>query len=685
MITSLLIANRGEIACRIIRTCRRLGIRAVAVYSDADVRARHVELADEAIRIGPPPASESYLVIDAIIAAARRAAADAIHPGYGFLAENGDFAQACATAGILFIGPTPAAIAALGNKRAARELAAQAGVPTIPGYDGADQSDAALRRAAGRIGWPLIVKAASGGGGKGMRVVQRLADLDAALAAARHEARQAFGSDELILEHALPAPRHIEFQIFGDQQGNLIHLGERECSIQRRHQKVIEEAPAPELTPALRTAIGAAAVAVGRAAGYKNAGTVEFLLDRDGGFYFLEINTRLQVEHPITECTTGLDLVEWQIRVTEGQPLPLRQEDVRIAGHAIEARLYAEDPANGFLPATGEILLWREPAGEGVRVDSGIRSGDQVSIYYDPLLAKIVVHGPDRAAAIRRLVRALETTALLGIQTNLSFLHAVLHHPAFQAGAVSTTYLAEHFAGWAEPADAIPLALFAATLAQWVQHPQLDSNRGYWRNNRDQPQIYRFVAPPRAEPVEVRLTPARQAATFQIALSLEPDVTVAVELNALEPARIPVATASPALRSQPEAGSGGEGQPVAHDLTLTVDGHRQHVTLVCAEDAWWVQTQRGVVRLRSVPLLPEPAPPADAGGSLRAPMPGTVLAVLVDMGQRVTKGDALLKLEAMKMEHTIRTAADGVVEAIYFAPGATVEADALLVKIREND
>jgi geranyl-CoA carboxylase alpha subunit len=660
MITSLLIANRGEIACRIIRTCRRLGIRAVAVYSDADARALHVRLADEAVHIGPAPATESYLAIERIIGAARRAAVDAIHPGYGFLAESAAFSAACVAAGLVFIGPTPEAIAALGDKHAVRELAARAGVPVLPGYGGADQSDAAFEQAAVRIGWPVMVKAAAGGGGKGMRLVEHLDDLPAALESARHEARAAFGSGELIIERALTAPRHIEVQIFGDQHGNIIHLGERECSVQRRHQKVIEEAPAPTVAPELRAAICTAAVAVAHAAGYTNAGTVEFLLDctdrtGDAGntvrhpYYFLEMNTRLQVEHPITECVTGLDLVEWQIRVAEGQSLPLRQEQVPLDGHAIEARLYAEDPANGFLPATGTIALWRAPAGESLRVESGVQTGDQVTIHYDPLLAKLVAHGPDRPTALRRLARALETTTLLGVTNNRAFLRAILNHPAFQGGALSTGFLAEHFAGWAEPEGDLPLALIAATLAQWAQHPRIEASGGYWRNNPAHPQLYRFLAPPRTEPIEVRLLPERRPGTYQIVIAAEPAISVVIE---------------------------------PHEA-LTLDGHRQHVALAQAADIWWVQTRAGTVRLHAVPLLPEPRPPADAGGSPRAPMPGVVLAVLVAPGQRVAAGDALLKLEAMKMEHTVRTAAAGVVEAIYFAPGDTVEADAVLVKIEE--
>jgi acetyl/propionyl-CoA carboxylase alpha subunit len=677
MITSLLIANRGEIGGRIVRTCRRLGIRAIAVFSDADAEAQHVRLADEAVHIGPAPARQSYLAIEQIIAAARRAEADAIHPGYGFLAENAAFAQACADAGLLFVGPTPAAMAALGDKRAARRLAADAGVPVLPGYDGADQSDAALRDAAERIGYPLMVKAAAGGGGVGMRLVARPADLGEALAAARREAVQAFGVGELLLERALARPRHVEIQVFGDQHGNLVHLGERECSLQRRRQKVIEETPAPGLAPGLRAALGVAAVAVARVAGYTNAGTAEFLVDRDGAYFFLEMNTRLQVEHPITECVTGLDLVEWQIRVAEGQPLPLGQEDIRTHGHAVEARLYAEDPANGFLPASGQILLWRAPQGEGLRVDDGIASGDTVSIHYDPLLAKVIAHGADRPSAIRRLAYALRAVTLLGVQTNPAFLSAVRDHPECQLGANDTEFLARRFADWREPASELGLALIAATIAQWVRHCR-PGGSSYWRNNPAQPQIYRYAVASFAEPIEVHLTPLRKADSFQVAVALEPEVVAAVELDEAVFPHPPTPSPTP--------GRGGDQHlSVAVALTLTIDGHRQRVTLARADGVGWARTRGGTARLRALSRLPMPRPPADAGGSLRAPMPGKVLAVFVQPGQPVARGDALMKLEAMKMEHTIRTAAAGVVEAIYFAPGDTVDADVLLIKIRASD
>ncbi|MFQ5400203.1 MAG: acetyl-CoA carboxylase biotin carboxylase subunit [Anaerolineae bacterium] len=652
MIQSILIANRGEIACRIIRTCRRLGIRTAAVYADADAGARHTAQADEAIRIGPPPVSDSYLNIEAIIAAAKRAGVDGVHPGYGFLAENAAFARACAEAGLIFIGPSPEVIETMGDKRAARALMAETGVPVVPGYDGNDQSDEALQAAAAQIGYPVMVKAAGGGGGKGMRLVTKPGGLINALASARREALQSFGSDALILEKALARPRHIEFQVLGDQHGRVLHLGERECSIQRRHQKVIEETPSPALTPQLRAEMGKAAAAAARAIRYQNAGTVEFLLDEGGDFYFLEMNTRLQVEHPVTELVTGLDLVELQIRMAEGEPLPWEQEAIPWHGHAIEARLYAENPANAFLPVTGDVLLWRPPSGDGLRVDSGIRSGDAVTIHYDPLLAKIVAHGPDRKTTVRRLIRALETTVLLGLTHNLPFLQALLSHPTFQAGQLSTQFIPEQFAGWRTPAGDVTLALVAAALIRHESQPQPETNGGYWRNNPSGPPPYRFMPAKQEEPVDVFVEPG-QAHSYHVRLSPAPD---AVRTVTLEPM--------------------GES-----DWAVTVDGYRQRVTAVARDDKWWIQTRPGVVHLLALHLLPEPKIPASASGSLRAPMPGSVLDVLVEVGEHVRKGQALMTLEAMKMEHTIRTAVDGIVAAIFYAPGDTVEADAQLIQI----
>jgi len=648
---SLLIANRSEIARRIIRTCRELGIRAVAVYSDADAAGLHVVEADAAVHIGPAPAADSYLNASAILAAARRAGAEAIHPGYGFLAENAAFARACAEASVTFIGPPPEAIAAMGDKRAARRLAQRLGVAVIPGYDGDDQSDEMFTREAERIGYPLMVKAAAGGGGKGMRLVTGPAELPAALAGARREATAAFGSGTLLLERALGRPRHVEIQVLADAHGRVIHLGERECSLQRRHQKVIEESPAPAVTPQLREAMGAAAVALAQAIGYIGAGTVEFLVDGED-FYFLEMNTRLQVEHPVTELTTGIDLVEWQIRVAGGEPLPWRQADVRSRGHAVEARLYAEDPANGFLPTTGPVALWRPPAGEGIRVDDGIRGGDEVTVHYDPLLAKIIAHGATRAEAIGRLRRALESTILLGLTTNLPYLAAVLRHPAFVAGDLDTRFLGEHTIDHRPTPDDLAAALIAAACARW----RADSagGPGYWRNNPGRPAPYRFGVDGRD--VDVRLTPQPRLNDRWAAHLLPEGPTHEVILN----------------------------DYTGPDMTLTIDGYRRRFVLSAQGDVWWVHAGSGAIRLEARPLLPEPRPAAGAGGSLRAPMPGTVLAVLVEVGQTVDAGQPLVTLEAMKMEHTIRAAAGGVVEALYFAAGDRVGADELLLRIGES-
>ena len=663
MITSILIANRGEIACRIIRTCCSLGIRTIAVYSDADAQARHVQMADEAVHIGAALASESYLVIENMIAAAQQVEAEAIHPGFGFLAENADFAQACADAGLIFIGPSPDAIAAMGNKRAAKALVEAVGVPTIPGYSGQNQTDEQLIEEAAHIGFPLMVKAAAGGGGKGMRIVAHAGDLESALSSARREAAQAFGSDELILERAIMQPRHVEIQVVGDTHGNIIHLGERECSIQRRHQKVIEETPSPALTPELRQKMGETAVSAAKAVNYTNAGTVEFLLDENGNFYFLEMNTRLQVEHPVTEMVTGIDLVAWQIAIAEGKPLPLSQEQVTMSGHAIEARIYAENPANNFLPVTGDVLLWQEPEGEGIRVESGLLAQDQVSIHYDPMLAKIVAWGENRETAVRRLLHALQTTTLFGLVTNIPFLQDILRQPAFQSGDLSTDFINQHLSNWQPSAGDVDVALIAASLAQFHQHPQLETNSGYWRNNANAPLRYRYAVSREPltvnrETIEVQLTLSRsQPNNFKATIQNDASFTI------------------------------HNSQFIIHNskLVFTLNNHRQTLPLLLTETRAWVQTRTGIVALEILPLLPEPQQSAASAGSLRAPMPGSVLAVLVEVGEQVNEGQPLMKLEAMKMEHTIRTAAAGTIEAIYFQAGDTVEADTLLLQIGAVD
>jgi geranyl-CoA carboxylase alpha subunit len=464
--SKVLIANRGEIACRVIRSAKALGYRTVAVYSDADAQALHVQLADEAVHIGPAKVADSYLRIDAILEACRKSGADAVHPGYGFLSENEAFATACADNGITFIGPTPKAIELMGSKRLSKIAMIEAGVPCVPGYEGADQSDAVFVREADRIGFPVMVKASAGGGGRGMRLVHAREELPAALATARSEAKNAFGSGELILEKAVIAPRHVEIQVFGDTHGNCVYLGERDCSIQRRHQKVVEEAPCPVMTPELRRRMGGAAVAAAKSVEYVGAGTVEFLLDAEGNFYFLEMNTRLQVEHPVTELVTGLDLVEWQLRVANGEKLPLAQDEITLTGAAIEVRLYAEDPGHNFLPQTGPVLRWIPADLPGVRIDHGMYTGGEVSPHYDPMVAKVIAYGKTRTDAARLLARAVEDSVLLGVNNNKRFLANLLRHPVFVSGDTSTAFIDQHFSQDISlrpaAADAESLAIAAA-------------------------------------------------------------------------------------------------------------------------------------------------------------------------------------------------------------------------------
>jgi 3-methylcrotonyl-CoA carboxylase alpha subunit len=466
--SKVLIANRGEIAVRIIRACRELGIATVAVFSEADRRSLHVRMADEAVAIGPAPARESYLRGERVIEAAQATGAQAIHPGYGFLSENAAFAEAVATAGLVFIGPPPSAIRAMGDKAAARERMQAAGVPVVPGWQGKERDDATLTARAAEIGYPVMVKAAAGGGGKGMRIVQQPAGFLESVGAARREALAAFADDRLILERYVARAHHIEFQVIADNTGKTLHLFERECSVQRRHQKIIEETPSPLLDAALRARMGAAAAEAARAVGYRNAGTVEFIVDPvKREFFFLEMNTRLQVEHPITEQVVGLDLAQWQIRVAAGESLPFEQARLRQSGHAIECRLYAEDPANRFLPATGKLIRFVEPKGPGIRVDTGVTTGDEVSLYYDPLIAKLIAHGEDRDAAIRRMLAALRDTVLLGVTTNWRFLQDVLTHPAFREGKIDTAWIDREFGAWEAPqCDLPPEALIAAALSE---------------------------------------------------------------------------------------------------------------------------------------------------------------------------------------------------------------------------
>ncbi|MFM7067438.1 MAG: acetyl/propionyl/methylcrotonyl-CoA carboxylase subunit alpha [Gammaproteobacteria bacterium] len=635
MIRKLLIANRGEIACRVIRTARRLGIMTVAVYSDADAQALHVRLADIAVRLGPAPARESYLDIDRVIGAAVAAGAEAIHPGYGFLSENAEFAAACVAAGLVFVGPPAAAIRAMGGKSEAKALMMAAGVPVVPGYHGENQSADVLLAAAESLGYPVLLKASAGGGGKGMRIVRSAADFPAALDGCRREAASSFGNDRILVERYLERPRHVEVQVFADRHGHCLYLHERDCSLQRRHQKVIEEAPAPGLSPAQRRAMGEAAVAAARAVDYVGAGTVEFILATDGTFHFMEMNTRLQVEHPVTEMITGLDLVEWQLRVAAGEPLPLTQEEVPLHGHAFEARVYAEAPAKGFLPSTGRLLHLRFPEpDDSVRIDSGVEAGDEITPWYDPMIAKVIVHGADRESARRRLDAALAACEVAGPEHNVNFLRRLLALPDFAEGRVDT--------GLIERAGQVLLAVapVSADLLRDIAARELtaetaDAGRRAGAST--------DVTSPWAAVDGWRLgqTPQRRY-RFRVG-----DEVVTV---------VACADVRPAL-----------------DLTVVIDGAKRH--LFHAGEAAVVE--------RVDPLAEAVAAAARTAGSghpgLRSPMPGRVVAHLVEPGQHVASGKPVLVMEAMKMEHTLTAPTAGIVRAFRHAPGEQVTEGVALV------
>ncbi|HLB97913.1 MAG TPA: acetyl-CoA carboxylase biotin carboxylase subunit, partial [Acetobacteraceae bacterium] len=642
MFQKILIANRGEIACRVISTCRRLGIATVAVYSAADAHSRHVDLADEAWPIGPPPARQSYLAIEKIIDAARRSGAQAIHPGYGFLAENAAFAEACAAAGITFIGPPPAAIRAMGSKAAAKTLMQHAGVPLVPGYHGDAQDFSSLEAAAARTGYPVLIKASAGGGGKGMRIVEQPADLPPAIDGARREAAASFGDDRLLIERYLTRPRHIEIQVFADTHGNIVSLFERDCSIQRRHQKVLEEAPAPGMDPARRTAMGEAAIAAARAVGYVGAGTVEFIAEEQK-FFFMEMNTRLQVEHPVTEMITGQELVEWQLRVAAGEPLPRRQDQLRISGHAIEARIYAEDPARDFLPSIGTLIHLRQPTETAdVRVDTGVRQGDAITPNYDPMIAKLIVRGDDRAAAVQRLAAALAQYEVVGVQTNLGLLRAIAAHPAYARAELDTGFIARHADALlptpapsaAAPSDTAETTIWAAaTLAvladrraaraadaaasadPWSPWNVADA----WRMNGDG---YQDLVLRHAETsVTLRAHPAEDG-TYRLDLP-----SGRVHAEAVE---------------DPAAG-----------MTLRVDGvlHRLRVVRRSGDLVVILRGHNHVLHLID-PLAPPQR--EDVGSDLViAPIPARVARILVAPGAVVRRGAPLVVLEAMKMELTL--------------------------------
>jgi 3-methylcrotonyl-CoA carboxylase alpha subunit len=662
MFDKILIANRGEIACRVARTARRMGIRTVAVYSDADADALHVVSCDEAYRLGPPPPRESYLNGEAIIAIARRTGAQAVHPGYGFLSENEDFAAACAAAGLVFIGPPPAAIAAMGSKSAAKRIMGDAGVPLVPGYHGEDQDPALLAREAAAIGYPVLIKATAGGGGKGMKIVGEPADFAAALASARREAAAGFGDDRVLVERYLAAPRHIEIQVFGDAHGEAVYLFERDCSVQRRHQKVLEEAPAPGMTAARRRAMGEAAVAAAKAIGYVGAGTVEFIAEQDGTFYFMEMNTRLQVEHPVTEMITGLDLVEWQLRIAAGEPLPRKQDELAIRGHAIEARIYAEDPDRGFLPSIGRLVHLRAPAtGPKVRVDTGVRGGDEISPYYDPMIAKLVVHGEDRPAALRRLAAALAGYEIVGVATNVEFLQRVVAHDAFATARLDTGLIARHHDALFPPPPPLPAdALLAAALGEVTA--LVDERAGGAGQSGDPHSPWNAVDPwwPNSDAHAIALTFADGETRHDVALRRD-----GAGWRVALPARSVAATVTRR-----------DGR-----LAIIVDGAEFAATVVRAGEERHVFCDGAHRRLRLVDRLAHAGDDELHGGRLTAPMSGAVVAVLVKAGDRVEKGAQLIVLEAMKMEQTITAPAPGVVTAVNFRVGDRVQEGADLVDL----
>jgi 3-methylcrotonyl-CoA carboxylase alpha subunit len=660
MFEKILIANRGEIACRILRTCRRMAIRTVAVHSTIDAHALHVEQADEAYEIGGPRPVDSYLRGEAIIGIARACGAQAIHPGYGFLSENEDFARAVEAAGLVFIGPTPEAIERMGLKDRAKAIMEKAGVPVVPGYHGEKQDDRFLAGEAKRIGFPLLVKAIAGGGGKGMRIVHEAGAFADQLAAARREAKNAFADDRVLLERYVLEPHHIEYQVFGDTHGNYVHLFERECSIQRRHQKVLEETPSPLLDDSLREAMGAAAVAAASAIGYRGAGTVEFIVGADRKFFFMEMNTRLQVEHPVTEMVTGEDLVEWQLRVAAGEALPLTQPEIHSGGHAIEVRLCAENPANDFLPETGRIGLLRSPheVDEIVRLDTGVREGDVVSVFYDPMIAKLVVWGADRAESARRMHEALSETAILGVRNNLAFLERVVVHPRFLAGETDTGFIDRHRADLIpSPAD-VPLeALVAAAARVFLDErsgvrerpPSPWNDTGGWRLNQ-----------PAARRMEFRVSGDRVA-------------QVDAEMRAGH-AVVRVKERSHRVALAPADGD---------RLQIALDDETFFARVFRLRDSLSVVVPPGRFDLELVdPFHYEPADTL-ADARLTALMPGRVVKVMARAGDAVKKGDALLILEAMKMEHTIVSPRDGVVDRVAFAENELVPADAVLIAFRD--
>ena len=665
MFKKILIANRGEIACRVAATAKRLGIQTVAVYSDADAQAKHVAACDEAVHIGGNAPKDSYLRWERILDAAQQTGAQAIHPGYGFLSENEDFANACAQAGLAFIGPPASAIRAMGLKAEAKQLMEKAGVPLVPGYHGSDQNPELLQSEADRIGYPVLIKASAGGGGKGMRLVEKREDFAAALASCQREAINSFGNDAVLIEKYVLRPRHIEIQVFGDTQGNVVYLFERDCSVQRRHQKVLEEAPAPGMTPALRQKMGEAAVAAARAVGYVGAGTVEFIVEQPGGydqpeamqFYFMEMNTRLQVEHPVTEAITGEDLVEWQLCVAAGQPLPKRQDELQIIGHAIEARICAENPDNGFLPATGTLHVYRKPACSSfaisdVRVDDGVREGDAISPFYDSMIAKLIVHGDTREQTLARLDAALAQTQIVGLSSNVQFLRHVVKSEAFAQAKLDTALIEREKAVlFQQTAVPTPLAVAIAVAQQLQAEQALEtadpfSRRDGWHSHGTVRRSFTFV---------------QDSATIQAVLTYGRHGTPQLQVGDVE---------AP-LHWQPQ----GDG------LLVEFAGARSTAQVHVTGEARHIFTPRGAAVLQLQDPLAHAGEGHSEGGRLTAPMPGKLVSFAVKAGDTVTKGQALAVMEAMKMEHTIAAPADGVVQELLYAPGDQVAEGAELIRM----
>ncbi|MCD2512783.1 acetyl/propionyl/methylcrotonyl-CoA carboxylase subunit alpha [Comamonas endophytica] len=667
MFSKILIANRGEIACRVAATARRMGVRTVAVYSDADARAPHVAACDEAVHIGGSAPKDSYLRWERILEAARATGAEAVHPGYGFLSENEEFAQACADAGLVFIGPPPSAIESMGLKAGSKQLMEKAGVPLVPGYHGADQDPARLQAEADRIGYPVLIKASAGGGGKGMRAVDRSEDFAAALASCQREAINSFGDDAVLIEKYVQRPRHIEIQVFGDTLGNYVYLFERDCSVQRRHQKVLEEAPAPGMTEELRSRMGAAAVAAARAVDYVGAGTVEFIVEQRGGgamdFFFMEMNTRLQVEHPVTEAITGEDLVEWQLRVASGEPLPKRQDELRIIGHAIEARICAENPDNQFLPATGTLQVYRKPAASSfavadVRIDDGVREGDAISPFYDSMIAKLIVRGDNRAQALARLDAALAQTHVAGLATNVQFLRHVLHSPSFALAQLDTALIEREKAVlFHQDPLGVPLAVAATTASALLQEQAVQGADPFsrvdgWQSHGRSERPWSWEIEGAAVEAKLHYLPGGALALALAAQEDLPEVDKALVFHAKDGV-----------------------------LDLEYAGRRTRAQVYRLGDQFHVFTPRGAQVLTLVDRLAHAGEAHAEGGRLTAPMPGKLVSFAVKAGDSVEAGQPLAVMEAMKMEHTIAAPHAGVVEELLYQPGDQIGDGAELLRL----